>query len=348
MSIQKLALLFFCAITPAFAQAPRPAGTPSVVYAAHNPDAISEYRTDAGVVHGMVDRLVLATTGQPTIAKAWGSLVSPNDKIGIKISAAGGELFTTHHDVVDAIVDGLAAAGHPRNSIMVWDRSLDGIKKAGYRSGPNSYQLRDIAPGDGYDRKTTFSAPLLGKLVWGDVEYKREVGKPLMLSEAENVSTISHFSTILSSQVTKIINVPVMCNSEANGIAGCLYNVTIPNIDNWRRFGEGARFGAASIAELYADPIISKKVVINIMDGLLAQFAGGPESQPNYAEHHATLYASRDPVAVDAIALKRLGEWRARASVPPIGPAAGYVQIAGQMGLGNFEANQIQIRNVGP
>jgi len=69
----------------------------------------------------MVNRLVLAVTAQPDLARAWGSLVSPNDKIGIKISAAGGELFTTHRDVVNAIVDGLVAAGCPRRNIIVWD-----------------------------------------------------------------------------------------------------------------------------------------------------------------------------------------------------------------------------------
>ena len=83
----------------------------------------------------MVDRLVLAVTNQPDMAKAWGSLVSPNDKIGIKISAAGGELFTTHRDIVNAIVDALVAAGHARASIIVWDRSLDGINDAGYKPG---------------------------------------------------------------------------------------------------------------------------------------------------------------------------------------------------------------------
>ena len=86
----------------------------SIVYSAHDPAAIKDYRTDPAVVRAMVNRLVLAVTGQPDLARAWGSLVSPNDKIGIKISAAGGELFTTHRDVVNAIVDGLVAAGHPR------------------------------------------------------------------------------------------------------------------------------------------------------------------------------------------------------------------------------------------
>ena len=326
---------------------PRPGATPSVVYVAHDPDAISNYRTDPHVVRAMVNRLVLAVTGQPDIGKAWGSLVSPGDKIGIKISAAGGELFTTHHDVVSAIVDGLAAAGHARENIIVWDRSLGGIKAAGYRPGAEGYQLRAIPPHDGYDPKAVLSAPLLGRLVWGDLEYKRDTGTSMLFSDGENTSNISHFSRILSSEVTKIINIPVMSNSEANGIAGCLYNVTLPNLDNWRRFSEGSAFGAASIAEIYADSMISKKVVLNLMDGLVAQYAGGPESRPNYAQHYATLYASKDPVAVDAVALKKFVEWRARASVPPIGRTAAYVQAAAQMGLGNSEPNRIEIRNVG-
>lgn len=317
------------------------------MYAVHDPDAIKDYETNPRIVHAMVNRLILAATGQPDIARAWGSLVSPNDEIGIKICAAGGELFTTHHDVVNAIVDGLVAAGHARSSIIVWDRSLGGIKEAGYRPGADGYQLRAIAPREGYDSKAVLSMPLLGKLVWGDLEYKSDKGKMPLLSDTENTSNLSHFSRIVSTEVTKIINVPVMSSNETNGIAGCLYNVTIPNIDNWRRFSQGSRFGAESIAEIYSDPLIAKKVVFNLMDGLVAQFAGGPQSQPNYALHHATLYASRDPVALDAVALKQLEQWRARASLPAIGHMADYVSIAGQLGLGNSAPNRIEIRNVG-
>jgi uncharacterized protein (DUF362 family) len=83
------------------------------------------------------------------------------------------------------------------------------------------------------------------------------------------------------------------------------------------------------------------------MDGLIAQFAGGPQSEPNYAVHHATLYASKDPVALDVVALKKIGELRARASVPVIGPEASYIQAAGQMGLGNTDATLIDIKNAG-
>jgi hypothetical protein len=117
LSIRNVALVFFCAISSLLAQTP--ASQKSIVYETHDADAIIDYQTNSRTVHAMVDRLVLAATGESDIAKAWGSLVSPNDKVGIKISAAGGELFTTHHDIVTAIVDGLVAAGHPRSSIIV-------------------------------------------------------------------------------------------------------------------------------------------------------------------------------------------------------------------------------------
>lgn len=295
----------------------------------------------------MVDRLVLAVTGQTDVAQAWSSLVAPNDKIGIKISAAGGEFFTTRHSIVNAIVDGLIAAGHSRNSIIVWDRSLGGVKEAGYKVGAEGYQLRSIAPRDGYDAKATLSGPVLGKLVWGDYEFNPNLGKTIPLSDTENTSTISHFAKVLANDVTKIINVPVMSNSETNGIAGCLYNMTIPNIDNWRRFTQPTPFGLSGIADIYADPHVGKKVVLNILDGLIAEYGGGPKAQPNFSLHHATIYASKDPVALDAVALRKIAKWRAKASLPPVGPRAAYIEMAEQMGLGNADTRKIDIRSIG-
>jgi len=352
-SVRNVALVLFCAIaasgqTPPPVQAPPPPAPPerSVVYQVHDERAIEDYTTNARVVHAMVDRLILAVTGQPDLGKAWNSLVAPNDRVGIKISAAGGELFTTHHDVVTAIVDGLVAAGHPRSSIIVWDRSIEGTKGAGYKKS-DGFELESIAPRDGYDPKETFTAPLLGKLVWGDIEYVPDRGKSIPLSDTENTSAASHFAKIVTSEVTKIINVPVMSNSTTNGIAGCLYNVTVPNIDNWRRFSMGTPFGAESIAMIYANPMISQKVVLNIMDGLLAQYGGGPASQPNFAVHHDTIYASKDPVALDTIALKRLEQWRLEAHFPPIGRLASYVQTATAVGLGNSDPSRIEVKHVG-
>jgi uncharacterized protein (DUF362 family) len=121
--------------------------------------------------------------------------------------------------------------------------------------------------------------------------------------------------------------------------------MTIPNIDNSRRFTQ-SRWGHSAIAEIYKMPIINGKVVLNIMDGLVAQYAGGPQPQPNFAVHHATILASKDPVAIDALAVRQIEEWRAKAHLPPITPLAQHVQAAGQLGIGNAEV--IEVRNVAP
>jgi uncharacterized protein (DUF362 family) len=347
MPIRNLAFVLLCAISCRLAEGQQPAPTPSIVYALHNPDSIKDYKTNPHVVREMVNRLVMAVTGESNVANAWGSLVSPSDRVGIKISAAGGELFTTHHDIVSAIVDGLAAAGHPRSSIVVWDRSVGGVKEAGYRPAVDGYQVKAIAPHDGYDANAMVSAPLVGKLVWGDFEYAGDTGKMPLFADTDATSNVSHFSKIISSDVDKVINVPVMSVSETNGIAGCIYNMTIPNIDNWRRFAQGSRFGAESLAEIYSNPTIANKVVFNLMDGLIAQYAGGPQPQPNYAVHHGTLYASKDPVALDAVALKRLEEWRKRGILRPVGSVAAYIDAASQLGLGNSATNRIEVKNIG-
>jgi hypothetical protein len=339
-----LALLFFSGATSALAQA---VSSQSIVYSARNPAAIKEYRTNPAVVRAMVNRLVLAVTGQPDLPRAWRSLVAPEDKVGIKISAAGGELFTTHRDIVNTIVDGLVAAGHARGSIVVWDRSIEGIREAGYRPEAEGYQIKSIAPRDGYDPKAVISAPLAGRLIWGDLDYRSDLGRVPLLSEQELLtSDESHFARIVSSEVTKIINVPVMSDSASCGIAGCLYNVTIPNIDNWRRFTQGIPYGIGAIAEIYRSQFIGPKVVLNIMDGLVAQYAGGPQSHPNFAVHHATILASKDPVAIDALVVRQIEEWRVKARLAPITPLAQHVQAAGQLKIGNAEV--IEVRSVGP
>src|SRR3954463_5594590 len=318
----------------------------SVVCVTRDAKSVKDYKTNPAVVHAMVDQLIIAITGQPDVAKAWTSLVAPSDRVGIKISAAGGELFTTHRDIVNAIVDGLVAAGHSRASIIVWDRTLEGIKEAGYRPDAEGYQLKSIAPHEGYDPRTVFTAPITGKLIWGDFEYRSDRGKIPLLSDLELTSDESHFARILTTDVTKVINVPVMSDSAGCGLAGCLYNMTIPNIDNWRRFTQGLSYGSTAIAEIYHTPVVAPKVVLNIMDGLVAQYAGGPRSQPNYSVHHATILASKDPVAIDALVVRQIEEWRVQARLSPITPLAQHVQAAGQLKLGNAEV--IEVRNVGP
>jgi len=238
------------------------------VYVARDPAAISRYKANPAIVRRMVDRLVVAATAQPDVVAAWRSLVSPDDKAGIKICAAGGEIFTTHSDVVAAVADGLRAASVRLENILIWDRHLVGINDAGYRN--LGYRLSAIEPRVGYDGTAVVNAPLLGKLIWGDLRFVPHLGANPIATERENTSDESHFAKILTQQVTKVINVPVMSDSSAAGLAGCIYNMTVPNVDNWRRFTQYDYASGVGIAQVYDDPTVARKVVLHIMDGLIA------------------------------------------------------------------------------
>src|SRR5581483_11435037 len=159
----------------------------------------------------MVDQLVRAATNQADTVNAWRSLVAPGDKVGIKIAATGGRYFASHHGIIAAILDGLEQAGVPRSHIIIWDREADDLAAAGYAGEKGGYQVVSVPPARGYDRSAQFSAPMLGKLIWGDLLFQEKQGKGgKRLVEADQLSSASYLATVLSKQVTKVINVPVL------------------------------------------------------------------------------------------------------------------------------------------
>ena len=314
----------------------------STVYVAQSADAVEQFQENAAVTRRMVDRLVMDVTGQGNVAGAWRTLVSPNDRVGIKVATAGAPYCSSHPGVVEAIVAGLEQAGIPRKKIIVWDRDPEMLRLAGF-DGRSGYSVRAIDPPRGYDREATFIAPVLGKLIWGDLLFREKVRRPdgKRASEADQLSSTSHFASILSRDVTKIINVPVLTEEAGCGVAGALYNMTVPNVDNWRRFLQLDASNTESIASLYAHEHVAPKVVLHIMDALVAQYAGGPRFQPNYSFAHGTIYASRDPVALDSVGLQKLEEWRRPAKLAPIGERAEWLKNAEQLGLGHFAPEKI-------
>jgi uncharacterized protein (DUF362 family) len=344
------------------AVAPQPTPLPnrSYVYRIGNSEAIADYEANSAVVRRMVDDLVMAATGRPTVASAWGSLVKPSDVVGIKVCANGAPLFSSHPAVIEAIVAGLADAGVPPQNIVVWDRDEHLLKVAGFHTRNAGYRL--MWSEGNYDPKAVLTSPISGKLIYGDllfmaktpdtlreepkegpVEKEKEKRKPQTM---DNLSDESHLSSVLSRVVTKVINVPVLSDNVFCGLSGALYNMTVQNLDNWRRLVQDPVNGDPSIPEAYADPRIGDKVVFQVMDGLIALYAGAPFGDANYAIHYGTLYASKDPVALDAVALKRIDEWRIGAQMEPASKTAKYLQTAFSYGLGNADLSKIEVIDV--
>jgi uncharacterized protein (DUF362 family) len=306
--------------------------------------AVSGFKIDDAKACAMVVAGIKALTGEKDDAAAWRHFVSSNDIVGIKINTQSGPLQSTRRAVVEAIADGLRAAGVPGNNIYAFDRDPLQMRAAGYlvrqASRPSPFQVRAIISDTGWDPAVYFQNNLAGKLIWGDLLF----GK----AEGEDLSKRSHLPKLVTETITKLINLPVLQDHDACGFAGCLYNLSLGLVDNTRRFETMGQHGDPMIAEICAMQPLRGKLVLNIMDGLIAGYAGGPSFKPQYSSNYGAFYFSTDPVAIDSLCVEALNIKRREAKVPPIGPHAGHITTAAHLGLGISSTNQIELIDVKP
>lgn len=289
---------------------------------------------DAGKVRAMVASGIKTLTGLNDEAAAWGTFVSSNDIVGIKVTTTAAPLQATRPAVVDAIAAGLRSAGVAATNIIVWDRDATKMRDAGFVEQPGSYRVLPTVPDGGWDADLYVEGHQVGKLMWGDL---------LFGTEGNALSTRSHFPKVLTQRITKLINVPVLQDSEACGIAGCLYNLSLGTVDNVRRFETQDRIGDPVIPEVVKLPLVRGKLVLNVMDALVGSYAGGPAFKPHYSWHAGALYFSRDPVAIDSLCLELIKEKRRDNKVPPLGDRIAHVLRATLMGIGLSSTNEIDL-----
>ncbi len=308
----------------------------------------SQMKIDAHLLRQMLDVLVCAVTHQPDVKKSWQSLLKvgkDGDRVGIKVATEPGVLGGTHLQLVEALVAQLVEAGVEQNHIFIADRRRQDLEKTGFTKRPG-LQLRWMEYGNGYDPEKVFSHPLIGQLVYGDFAFKE---KPSSFQESlvrqEQYSNESHYASFVTQQVDKIINVPSLCDSWYAGINGALINMSLGVIDNWRRFVRAPYFGSPYVSDVFQTELIRSKVIMNIMDGLMLQYAGGPQSNPSHVMPYGMLLASRDSVALDATALTLINEQRQLVNLPKIQGLADHIQTAEAAGVGNAKNVQtIRVR----
>ncbi|MEK0448846.1 MAG: hypothetical protein RL088_1114, partial [Verrucomicrobiota bacterium] len=330
--------------TPASAQQdaqspPRPR-TLSIVGTVRSEDAMTGFEENTATTRRMVASVVKTATGKATVEDAWRSLASPDDRVGIKVTAAGGRYFSTRRGVVIAVIEGLKSAGVPEKNIFVWDRDAAALKEAGFTPERMGCEVRSISQPKDWERDTPLVAPVLGQLIWGDAQFTERLNA-LNPAESDQLSSKSHLCRMLARDATKWINIPALSDAPGTGVHGTFYSAVVANIDNWRRFTTAGLDGANALPDLYTDPRIGGKCVLHILDALAVTYAGGPAANPHFANVHSTLYASRDPVALDALGARLLDGWRSNANLPVLGAKVAWLQ--GAANIGNFEESMIRL-----
>ena len=301
---------------------------------------VSGFVVDDAKARALVTLGITKLTGEGDEAAAWRHFVSSNDVVGIKINTKFGSLQSTRRAVVEAIARGLRAAGLAATNMYVFDCDPLQMRAAGYRrvGVANLMQEMSVIDGTGWDPNVYFENNISGRLIWGDLLFGKE----------EPLSKRSHLPRLVTGTITKLINVPVLQDHDVCGLAGCLYNVSFGMVDNTRRFEALGQNGDPMIAQICAMPQVRQKLVLNVMDGLIAGYAGGPGFKPQYSWNYGALYFSADPVAVDSLCVDALDVKRREAKVPLIGPRATHITSAGRLGLGQSARANIDLTEVKP
>lgn len=282
------------------------------------------------IVGEMLSRAMIKLTGLDSVKEAWREFVLPHDVIGIKVNPIGGKSLCTNQILVNTIVDQLYQAGVLNNQVIVWDRFEAHLVNAGYKINQSTQGVRCLASdstGVGYDDEIFYETEK-------DVEVRRENG-----------STASRYTKILTDKVSAIINVPVIKHHAITGISGCLKNLAFGSVDNTSRFHSNPLNCDPAIGEIFAHPVIQDKVVLNIADGLLAAFNGGPVYDPNGVWKYGGLLVSPDPVAVDQIALETINEKRQEEGLEPA-QSTKYIRSSWRLGLGTNNLDEVDYQQV--
>ncbi len=327
-----------------------PGRFPGKVVIARDPNSVIDDVPVESVAYAMIAKSMLELTGAARTEDAWRLFVSPGEKIGLKVNPVAGRLLSTSHAVVQSVVRQLTESGIDRKDILIWDRRDMELKDTGFTAeNYPGITIRGTECQDSGGSFTDENGKLYGErnidkewYYWADVEgeYDAET-MPYMI----NGGKYSYFTKIVTREVDKIINIPVLKNAGAS-ITNAMKNLAFGSVTNTGRLH--ASLWNETCAEVCAFSPLRDKVVLNISDGLRGCFNGGPGASPQFICNYNTILVSSDPVAMDRIAYdivaaKRIEEGIQREPTPGV---LSFLSMASSLGLGIADKERIDLRIV--
>ena len=101
-----------------------------------------------------------------------------------------------------------------------------------------------------------------------------------------------------------------------------------------------------AISDIFAHAVIKDKLVLNIVDGLLGAFDGGPMYDPDGVWKYGGIFVSRDPVALDQFVLDTINEKRAEAKREQVSRLAGHISSSWRAGLGTNDSDEMDYQEI--
>jgi hypothetical protein len=265
------------------------------------------YPEHDGVVR-LVDKAICALTSQSTAAKAWRSLVSPDDRVAVRISTY------FNRAVVDAVVRGLLAAGVPAPSITLYRSHV-----RNWEGKEEKYQAGEGLPG------VSIHQGVYGMLY-------------------EFIGTRRMRLARVLYECTKLINVACLNSHVLTEVTGALKN-HVGSVDKPKLLHESIDFSLALLNNL---PVIRDKTKLVILDALRPSLKGHPGFTPeSYYLESGVIIAASDPVAADAVGLELIREGRRSRSLGADLPfAERLLKLASKLGVGQSNRKAIRLVEV--
>ena len=310
------------------------------VVTVQDPHAVQMFVPQENRMPLMVNNGLVQLTGEESVQAAWQSLVSTEDVIGIKVYSSPGPASGTRPAVVAGLLQSMLTAGLEPDNILIWDKHASDLRRSGFFQLAAKFGVQVEGAADhGYDESVFYETSLLGKPVWGDLEFGKsgpEIGRK------------SYVSKLLTQRVTKIVNVTPLLNHNLAGVSGNLYGLAFGSVDNAIRFESSADRMAAAIPELIALPELGDRVVLNIVDALICQYQGEERTLLHYSSMLRQVRMSRDPVALDVLSLAELKGQRLKAEIPEIPVNFQIYSNASLLEIGVSDMRKIDVTMVKP
>jgi hypothetical protein len=327
-----------------------PGKFPGKVVKVNHPECFVNGKPSEDIAYQMMKTSMQKLTGEDDLNKAWLQLVSPKDIIGLKVNPIGGKILSTSHAVTKAVIKQLTEAGIPEANIIIWDRRGEDLESAGFTA--ENYPGIKIMSTEYKDDKGSmidgngkfYSENEIDKNQYFYVDAEGSYDKetmPYMTNGGKN----SYFTKICTEKVTKIINIPIIKNA-GSSITVCMKNLAFGAITNTGRLHQA--MWHETCAYVCAFPPLRDKVVLNIADGLVSNFDGGPGADPQFIYHANTLVVGTDPVAVDRICYDMVLDKRIKEGVQQKEKegSRAFMDIAQKLNLGIADKANIKLEEI--
>jgi len=378
---------------PVVANLGMPGPYPGRVVEVHHPGSLKESSNNGyternrDAIKAMIAGGMKELVGAEDAVQAWRALFTVGDRVGIKVVPVGRPDSISSYEVVLEVIDALTTAGVRKNDILVFERYRDEFVNTVYDKILPDGVHWEACSAHYDDPQTEIDGQLPGRskedrVAGYDPDVFRELNYCLPAPDhdpKDDRRFRSHLSLIVSSKVDKFISIPVLKDHRSSGVTLALKNLSHGLNNNvsrshiiWHGRKHGDKGGTLNqcgtfIPALASQLPIRQKGVLQILDGLVGTWEGGPKTtNKTFATWpYKSLFFATDPVALDRVGWEIIDKKRVQEGWPGVaemgldartgvGKVDGqpypeelhirqpqHIALAETLGLGVFDVNRI-------